>query len=257
MGIKTRLFGWLINGVSSKVRDLENEQEQLELEIIDITSQNLDLSSRIEELTTDRNLWRDRHDRVSKKSRNLQLEWETDRLQPVEEERKHLREQISKSKEDEIEDEPERDYVPNSISEVLLTAEQECENLMFFEDAKRSARKCIYKDTGRLLDLLRVMDEAAQEWFDQEAGSGSFEDILRGKGGIDIAPAESDTAHQTHPRVFKTAGANGKQVKMEMVKHIKLGIQMDPEKTMRIHYEANRKYRKIQIGHCGKHLPVK
>ncbi len=43
MGIKTRLFGWLINGVSSKVRALEKEQEKLELEIIDITSQNLDL----------------------------------------------------------------------------------------------------------------------------------------------------------------------------------------------------------------------
>jgi hypothetical protein len=257
MGIKTRLFGWLINGVSSKVRELEVENEHLEDEIIHLTSENLDLSSKIEELNTDRNLWRSRHDKVKRKSRELEMNWEQNRLQPMVQESKHLREQISKTRKKEMEDEPERDYVPGSISEALLTAEQECENLTFFDDAKRSARKCIYKDTGRFLDLLRMMDEAAHEWFDKDAGSGSFENLLRAKEGIDIAPAESDTAHQRNPREFKTMGANGKQVKIEMLKHIKLGVQMDPTKTMRIHYEAYRTNRKILIGHCGKHLPTK
>ena len=145
---------------------------------------------------------------------------------------------------------------PNSISEALSIAESECGNILFFEDAKKSAKKCEYEDPGRLINVLRIMDNVAEKWFELEEGTGSYEDILKATG-LDIADSDSDTAQRAYPRVFKTRNEQGKQVKREMLRHIKLGVSQNPKRTMRIHYEAVRKNRKILIGYCGKHLPTR
>ena len=249
MGVKDALFGWLIKAISGRIRKLESDNKRL-------SSHNEKLTIEVEELTLDRGSWKSRHDAERKKSRDLKSTWERDELGPIRDEVRELKILVREMSEVRLPPPAEESDSPNSISEALSIADSECENILFFEDAKRSAKKCEYEDPERLINVLRIMDNEAEKWFELEEGTGSYEDVLR-KRGLDIADSDSDTAHQAYPRVFKTRNGKGNQVKREMLRHVKLGVSQNPKRTMRIHYEAVRANRKILIGYCGKHLPIR
>ena len=249
MGVKDALFGWLIKAISGRIRKLESDNKRL-------SSHNEKLTIEVEELTLDRGSWKSRHDAERKKSRDLKSTWERDELGPIRDEVRELKILVREMSEDRLPPPAEESDSPNSISEALSIADSECENILFFEDAKRSAKKCEYEDPERLINVFRIMDNEAEKWFELEEGTGSYEDALS-KTGLDIADSDSDTAHQAYPRVFKTRNDQGKQVKREMLRHVKLGVSQNPKRTMRIHYEAVRANRKILIGYCGKHLPIR
>ena len=210
MGVKDTLFGWLIKAISGRIRKLESDNKRL-------SSQNEKLTIEVEELTIDRGSWKSRHDAERKKSRDLKSTWEREELGPIRDEVRELKILVREMSEVRLPPPAEESGSPNSISEALSIADSECENILFFEDAKRSAKKCEYEDPD----------------------------------------SDSDAAHRAYPRVCKTRNNQGKQVKREMLRHVKLGVSQNPKRTMRIHYEAVRTNRKILIGYCGKHLPIR
>ena len=249
MGVKDALFGWLIKAISSRIRKLESDNKRL-------SSHNEKLTIEVEELTIDRNSWRIRHDTERKKSRDLRSTWERDELGPIRDEVRKLKILVREKSEIRLPPPVEESDSPNSISAALSVAESECKNLLFFEDAKRSAKKCEYDNPERLINVLRTLDNEADKWFGLEEGTGSYEDVLR-KRGLDVADSDSDTAHHAYPRLFKTRNEQGHLVKREMLRHVKLGVSQNPKRTMRIHYEAVRANHKVLIGYCGKHLPAR
>ena len=246
MGVKDALFGWLIKAISGRIRQLESDNKLL-------SSHNEELTIEVEELTIDRNSWKSRHDTEKKKSRDLRSTWERDELDPIRVEVRELK-ILFREMSEVIPPPAEESDSPNSISAALSVAESECKNLLFFEDAKRSAKKCEYDDPERLINVLRIMDNEAEKWFGLPEGTGSYDDVLS-KRGLDIADSDSYTARNAYPREFKTMNEQGEQVKTEMLRHIKLGVSRNPKRTMRIHYKPVRAHHKILIGHCGKHLP--
>jgi len=249
MGVKDALFGWLIKAISGRIRKLESDNKLL-------SSHNEELTIEVEELTIDRNSWKSRHDTERKKSRDLRSTWERDELDPIKAEVRELKILSRERSEVMLPPPAEESDSPNSISAALSVAESECKNLLFFEDARRSAKKCEYDNPGRLINVLRIMDNEAEKWFGLEEGTGSYDDVLK-KTGLDIAESDSYTARNAHPRMFKTRNEQGKQVKTEMLRHVKLGVSQNPKRTMRIHYEAVRANHKVLIGYCGKHLPAR
>lgn len=289
--LKFRLFGWLIFGTSRKVRQLNKSlksaerkikhskrQHQRELtnsinkaenerkisrrkhhqELLDKTQEINRLNEEISDLKGQNLLWRERHDELKKQRRTDMSEWKESWVNPLEEEIFNLKEEIAALRHRasqlmvlEIEEESQ---APNNVVEALSRADLECQSLFFYTDAYKAAKDCIYEDFERVLNTLRTVDQCAEIWFNEIEGTGSFEDVLRAKS-LDIAPSESKSAIQRHPRIFYHR-LEGDSRSKQMLNHIKLGVSRNPERTMRIHYSANRANQIIEIGYCGEHLPL-
>ncbi len=289
--LKFRLFGWLIFGTSRKVRQLNKSlksaerkikhskrQHQRELtnsinkaenerkisrrkhhqELFDKTQEINRLNEENSDLKGQNLLWRERHDELKKQRRTDMSEWKESWVNPLEEEIFNLKEEIAALRHRasqlmvlEIEEESQ---APNNVVEALSRADLECQSLFFYTDAYKAAKDCIYEDFERVLNTLRTVDQCAEIWFNEIEGTGSFEDVLRAKS-LDIAPSESRSAIQRHPRIFYHR-LEGDSRSKQMLHHIKLGVSRNPERTMRIHYSANRANQIIEIGYCGEHLPL-
>ena len=52
-------------------------------------------------------------------------------------------------------------------------------------------------------------------------------------------------------RTFEYEGKN-----IEMFRHVKIGVDDDVTRTIRVHFHWDAERRKIVIGYCGKHLAV-
>ena len=55
-------------------------------------------------------------------------------------------------------------------------------------------------------------------------------------------------------RRSRTFAYEGEQI--EMVRHLKIGIEANVAKTIRVHFYWDAKREKIVIGYCGEHLSV-
>ena len=267
--LKFRLFGWLIFGTNRKVRELskslkssEDERKESEkkhhLQLLDKTEEINQLLEENSDLMDQRLRWRERHDELKKQRRTEMSEWKESWVNPLEEEISNLKEEIAALRHRasqlmvlEIEEESQS---PKNVVEALSRADLECQSLFFYTDAYKAAKDCIYEDFERVLNTLRTVDQCAEIWFDEDEGTGSFEDVLRSKS-LDVAPSESRSAIQSHPRIFYHR-LEGDSRRKQMLNHIKLGVSRNPERTMRIHYSANRAKQIIEIGYCGGHLPL-
>lgn len=267
--LKFRLFGWLIFGTNRKVRELskslkssEHERKESEkkhhLKLLDKTEEINHLLKENSDLMDQRLRWRERHDELKKQRRTEMIEWKEIWVNPLNEEISDLKEEIAALRHHasqlmvlEIEEESQS---PNNVVEALGRADSECQSLFFYTDAYKAAKDCIYEDFERVLNTLRTVDQCAEIWFGEDEGTGSFEDVLRSKS-LDVAPSESRSAIQSHPRIFYHR-LEGDSRRKQMLNHIKLGVSRNPERTMRIHYSANRAKQIIEIGYCGEHLPL-
>lgn len=267
--LKFRLFGWLIFGTNRKVRELskslkssEHERKESEnkhyLKILDKTEEINHLLKENSDLMDQRLRWRERHDELKKQRRTEMIEWKEIWVNPLNEEISDLKEEIAALRHHasqlmvlEIEEESQS---PNNVVEALGRADSECQSLFFYTDAYKAAKDCIYEDFERVFNTLRTVDQCAEIWFGEDEGTGSFEDVLRSKS-LDVAPSESRSAIQSHPRIFYHR-LEGDSRRKQMLNHIKLGVSRNPERTMRIHYSANRAKQIIEIGYCGEHLPL-
>lgn len=126
------------------------------------------------------------------------------------------------------------------------------DHCVILDSAWQSASKMNGFRHGRqLLDLLRrlVVDyrQALQEGGDAEA--------KRVFGKNEFAAKESETvmknAEMKRQREFEYEGKA-----VPMFKHLKIGVDDDETKTIRVHFHWDSKAEKIVIGHCGRHLKV-
>ena len=120
------------------------------------------------------------------------------------------------------------------------------------DSARGSARKMTRFIYGRdLLDLLlrlvRTYRDALVDGCDTKARSVF--------GRNEYAAKESETVMANKAtRRHRTFEYDGMQV--EMFRHLKIGVDDDPTRTIRVHFHWDGDRQKIVIGYCGEHLPV-
>ena len=120
------------------------------------------------------------------------------------------------------------------------------------DSARSSARKMTRFIYGReLLDLLmRLVTMYRDQLLD---GGDAKARLVFGKS--EYAAKESETVMNNkamrRQRMFDYSGT-----KVEMFSHLKIGVEDDPTRTIRVHFHWDGNRRKIVIGYCGEHLPV-
>jgi len=133
------------------------------------------------------------------------------------------------------------------LVEVLF--EKEC---IILNTAKESARKVSRFRYGRR--LLSMLVKLATEYRDKLMVSGDSE-AKKVFGRKEYAANESESVMNNkgmrRARAFQYNGA-----KVEMFKHLKINVEDDESKTIRVHFHWDFTISKVVIGYCGKHLPV-
>lgn len=120
------------------------------------------------------------------------------------------------------------------------------------ESARNSARDMNRFEHGRrLLDMLRRLVTEYRDKF-IEGGDNEARKVF---GNNEYAAKESETVmgNQTMRRL-RTFAYEGEQV--EMFRHLKIGIEANVAKTIRVHFHWDSEREKIVIGYCGEHLSV-
>jgi len=245
-GLLKKMFSRII---SRRVRFIERNLKKITKDNFNQLIKITNLESDLKKTSEDRILWKNRHDSLKKQMRE-------DRNLPKDSLVTKLREKINtlEMANEEMKNEldaivvPIDDKIPTSIYDAVKIAKEEYSSLYFFDDSLKSASDSPYLYPERILDALRQMDENAKKWFLMKPGTGSYESLLRGNDGLNVA--ESDSIK----REFGTIDSKGEWRKFEMKAHIKFGVQRNPEKTLRIYYRTDREMQKIFIGWCGKHL---
>lgn len=120
------------------------------------------------------------------------------------------------------------------------------------ESAKESARDMDRFEHGRrLLDMLRrLVTEYRSKLI--EGGDNEARKVF---GNNEYAAKESETVMGNQAmRRQRTFAYDGKQV--EMFRHLKIGIEANVARTIRVHFHWDSDREKIVIGYCGEHRPV-
>lgn len=121
------------------------------------------------------------------------------------------------------------------------------------ESAKKSAEAMNRFEAGRrLLDmLLKLVGEYRTKLSE---GGDSQARLVFGQGEYAAKESETVMANKAmrRARTFDYKGAP-----VEMFRHLKIGVDDDATKTIRVHFHWDGSDNKIVIGYCGEHLPVK
>lgn len=119
--------------------------------------------------------------------------------------------------------------------------------------AWNSARKSkSFKHKDKAFELLWRL--ANEYWIALSSGKSDAE--ARAVFGESYSAKESEIASKNkRAKQLRTFSYNGQ--KIEMMKHLKIGVKPSAVETIRIHFEWLANERKIVIGHCGPHLDHK
>lgn len=125
-------------------------------------------------------------------------------------------------------------------------------NVIILSSAFNSSKKIpSFNNCPRLIFLLYKLCTEYRTKF-LEKGDNEAKEVF----GINYAANESTTVENNRELCAKrTFIYKGKPIKM--FRHLSLGKSRDKNKTLRIHFEVDIQERKIIIGYCGEHLPVK
>ena len=245
-GFLKKMFSRII---SRRVRFIERNLQKETKDNFNQLVKILTLRSDLNKTSEDRDLWKNRHDSLKKQIReeeNLSKDSLVKKLREKINNIETTNEQMQNKLDAVIV--PIEEKKPKSVYDAINIAVEDYSSLYFFEDALKSARDSPYRYPEKVLDALRKMDENAKKWFLMKPGTGTYESLLRGNDGLNVA--ESDSIK----REFGTINAVGEWILVEMKAHIKFGVQINPKKTLRIYYLTDRDRQKIFIGWCGKHL---
>ena len=120
------------------------------------------------------------------------------------------------------------------------------------DSARSSARKMTRFIPGReLLDLLKRLVTTYRDQL-VDGGDTKARQVF---GKNEYAAKESETVMKNkvmrRQRIFDYDGTQ-----VEMFSHLKIGVEDDPTRTIRVHFHWDGDRQKIAIGYCGEHLPV-
>ena len=123
---------------------------------------------------------------------------------------------------------------------------------VFLDSARSSAKKMQRFIFGRdLLDLLVRLVTSYRDGL-MDGGDSKARQVF---GKSEYAAKESETVMASKAmRRQRTFDYDGTQV--EMYRHLKIGVDDDPTRTIRVHFHWDSDRKKIVIGYCGEHLPV-
>jgi hypothetical protein len=140
----------------------------------------------------------------------------------------------------------------DSVETVLAVAAQQFSTqLEIFESAVESARQSQFVRPAEAYRLLKALAEYACCRQNGTLGM-STSDWFKSRG-IDYSPHESDTTTTLYGETRTFLSPRGEWVSMPS--HLKLGSG-SPNYHLRIHFRWDETIKKVQIGHCGKHLPI-
>ncbi len=145
-----------------------------------------------------------------------------------------------------------RSEPPTPVESIELIESIYGDRCVILDSARASAREIGRFAFGRqLLRMLRLLVTSYRDLL-IEGGDSKARGVF---GRNEYAAKESETVLKNKAlRRARTFDYRGKRV--EMFRHLKIGVSDDPEKTIRVHFHWDDDNRKIVIGHCGKHLPV-
>ncbi len=125
----------------------------------------------------------------------------------------------------------------------------ECIVLESARDSARSTDHFVYG--RRLLDMLRRLVTEYRNKMIQ----GSDSEARKVFGKNEYAAKESETVMENKAmRRQRTFEYEAHQI--EMFRHLKMGVDDNATKTIRVHFHWDSEREKIVIGYCGKHLPI-
>lgn len=252
-GIVRRFIGWPLRfGQSILSRETIRREEKIKERGVLIANLNENISKLkkkvseqrrdIVERTQGEKKWKKRYDALSAEKRSesgLERDSLVDRLRErLDVERRKnmlLEEEVSRLKKEGHSKGDELD----SVHAAVKKANDEFDIIEIMDSGWKSAKKSPFMNANLVYETLEVMANEASLWVEKPDGSGSFEDDIK----IYVDVAENDS----QDRYWKVGNINQK-----MNRHVKLGVDRDPSKTLRIYYDITRKGR-LRIGWCGEH----
>ena len=149
------------------------------------------------------------------------------------------------------------EYDPTTLVEVLQRAKSEYhDKIIILDSALKSARQSTFRPPIRVWEIILAFVEKYDHVLQRsnQKQSINLQVILRDTTAarvLDISNKESKSTMNAfgEQRMFKYKNRN-----IELQTHIKIGTQHDQSKTLRLHFDFDKKTKKFIIGHCGKHL---
>ena len=273
--------------------DLEHRQHQLRKDIGHHEAQKKSLDQEIDQLQKNLEFWReenrkieDKHIKILDRDQRLeahpdliqQQEELTQRIEGIEQEKADLSEQLWQAQA-----QIERDLQGLHRIKIIAacrqhsTSDQELFHAKITMDFSRVREALDFAET-MFGDVLEVWDSArvsadvsnfirpddayralqglawfGQYYFERDGDIGdNLYGFLRERYNLECTP-ESKTVENDKKLRDERCFWHGNQRK-EMFKHLKLGGGRGMNNILRIYFNINRESRKIEIGHCGKHL---
>ena len=141
---------------------------------------------------------------------------------------------------------------PSPLECVELIEQVYGDRCTVLDSARESARKMIRFVYGR--DLLDLLARLVTTYRDALLDGGDTK-AREAFGRNEYAAKESEVAMKNkairRQRTFDYAGTQ-----VEMFRHLKIGVDDDRTRTIRVHFHWDGDRRRIVIGYCGEHLPV-
>lgn len=120
------------------------------------------------------------------------------------------------------------------------------------ESAKESAKESNrFEHSKQLLDLLIRLVTKYRETLMCKGDS----EARKAFGNNEFSPKESEPT-MANPILRRLREFEYQGARIEMFRHLKIGISDDLEKTIRVHFHWDHARKMIVIGYCGKHLPI-
>jgi len=120
------------------------------------------------------------------------------------------------------------------------------------DSAKKSAKEMMKFEKGRdLLEMIRKLVDPYRNILLEGGGDIKAKNVF----GKQFAAMESETLMKNKKlRDMRTFDYRGN--KIFMPRHLKIGIDHNIRKTLRLHFHWDNESKNIVIGYCGKHLPL-
>lgn len=120
------------------------------------------------------------------------------------------------------------------------------------ETAKDSARESQnFKQGKKLLKNLNILVTDYREKLIQFGDGDARTEFGRNEYAATESERVTSNPDMRRKRIFEYKGEQ-----VEMFRHLKIGVDDDFTKTIRVHFYWDAQNKKIIIGHCGRHLPV-
>lgn len=139
---------------------------------------------------------------------------------------------------------------PTNVSDAVRIAASECQHLVFLPEARESAERSGFDRPQQVLDDLRALDRAAQDWRAGSLPPQGVEAVLISEGVSGFRSGVSATAHQKYVKDYRRTYKDGNVL---LGPHLAHGTGA-PRNIMRIYWYQDDEDRVLVVGQVGEKL---